>query len=446
MLAGLGAAVLMPRLAWAETDGQGFQVIRARRSQVTLLADAKTPTGVWSFVGDRQPLAIRAKQGEELKLRFFNDLDFEVWLHFFGVRGPSDLMTLNVPAGSATPTECVFTPPDAGTFWLGPMADQSRLRDMGLYALVIVEEAASPGDFTDLALTFDDWKIDDQGAIDQRFGDVETMVGEGRLGNWFTVNSRYRPSLPLPANKYARLRLANTANARTMSLQFKGGAPQVVALDGQPVTPQGLGSAPLQLAPGQRADLILAPERTINIALDLYEDTVEVAYLVQKGEGGPVPLPAGFRLPANPIATQLDMGAARHVAVRLEGGLKGGLQQALLNGQTTDLRGLLEHGFGWAINGTAGPGGPPLVEAKKGETLIFDIDNRTIFAQALHVHGHVWQEIDGTGAQAWRDTGIIPGKSTRSFAMVADNPGTWAIQALAAERADGGLMAAFRVT
>jgi FtsP/CotA-like multicopper oxidase with cupredoxin domain len=209
--------------------------------------------------------------------------------------------------------------------------------------------------------------------------------------------------------------------------------------------PQGLGATPLALAPGQRADLLLAPDHTINLALDLFEDTVEIAYLVQSGEGVPQPLPDGFRLPDNPTSRTPDMAKARHVPVVLEGGIKGGLAQALLNGKTTDLRGLLEHGFGWAINGAAGPGGPPLVEAARGETVIFDIDNRTAFEQALHIHGHVWQAIDGTDAQAWRDTTTIAAHAVRSLAFVADNPGTWALQSLHAERADGGLMAAFRV-
>lgn len=445
LLAGAVAAGLAPRLARSATDADGFQIVRARRTEAMLLADGKTATPVWSFSADRQPLAITAKQGQELKLRFFNQLDAEIWLHFFGVRGPSELMTLNVPAGGA-PVDCVFTPPDAGTFWLGPMADQSRLRDMGLYALLIVEEAQALPDLANVTLVLDDWKIDDAGAMDQAFGDVESMVGEGRLGNWFTVNSRYRPKLKLDGGKLARLRLLNAANMRVMSVLVKGAEPQLIALDGQPVAPRPLGADALKLAPGQRADLLVTPEKLVILTLDLFEDTVELGYLAGGGGGSLPLLAADFRLPANPIATALDIAAARHVPVLIEGGLKGGLRQALLGGQMTDLRGLLEHGRGWAINGVAGPGGPPLVEARRGETLVFDIDNRTAFEQVLHVHGHVWREISAAEPeQSWRDTCVVAAKSTISMAIVADNPGAWALQSLSAERADGGLVAAFSV-
>ena len=140
-----------------------------------------------------EPAVIRARQGRELKLRFINDLPQEIWLHFFGVRGPSELMTLNVPPGADNAVDCVFTPPDAGTFWIGPMADASQARDMGLYAVLVVEEAVPPGDLAELVLVLDDWKLGDDGAIEGDFGDTEAMVGEGRLGNWFTINSHYPP-------------------------------------------------------------------------------------------------------------------------------------------------------------------------------------------------------------------------------------------------------------
>ncbi|MGH6907798.1 MAG: multicopper oxidase domain-containing protein, partial [Aestuariivirga sp.] len=109
------------------------------------------------------------------------------------------------------------------------------------------------------------------------------------------------------------------------------------------------------------------------------------------------------------------------------------------------LRALIENGMGWAINGMAGPGGPPLVTAKLGEALLFEVSNRTAFDQPLHVHGHVWRVLQDNVEDAWRDTAVVPAKQSLKLAMVADNPGSWAIQSLVAERADGGLLAAFTV-
>jgi FtsP/CotA-like multicopper oxidase with cupredoxin domain len=133
----------------------------------------------------------------------------------------------------------------------------------------------------------------------------------------------------------------------------------------------------------------------------------------------------------------------------LQGGAKGGLKSAKLGDTELDMRGLLEHGLAWAINGIAGIGGPVLFEATKGETIVLDIDNQTNFAQPLHVHGHVWQAIeqDGLllGAPTWRDTVVIPAMGKMKLALVCDNLGLWPIQSLVAERCDAGMIAAFSV-
>jgi FtsP/CotA-like multicopper oxidase with cupredoxin domain len=193
-------------------------------------------------------------------------------------------MTINVMAGEANAVECVFTSPDAGTFWLGPMAEQSLVREMGLTAMLIVEEEKPLAGLADLPVILDDWKIDDQGVIDPAFGDMNLVVGEGRLGNWFTINNRYRPELPLVPSKYTRLRLLNAANSRSMNIQFKGDDPLLVALDGQPVAARTLGLESLSLAPGQRADLLLqGVEGNTRMAVDLFEDVVEIGTLIGKG-------------------------------------------------------------------------------------------------------------------------------------------------------------------
>ncbi len=443
-LAGGAALLACPRLAMAAQTADGFQEIAAAPASLSLL-DQGGETKAWIFGAGPEPLVIRARQGEELKLRFSNRLPEEIWLHFFGVRGPSELMTLNVPPGADHAVDCVFTPPDAGTFWIGPVADASRLRDMGLYAMLVVEEAASAPAFADLALVLDDWKLDDSGAIEGNFGDAEAMVGEGRLGNWFTVASRYRPRFKLKAGQFTRLRLLNAANVRSMGVLFKGHDPLLIALDGQPITPRNLGDKALLLAPGQRADLLASPEDgDITLALDLFEDVVEIAYLTRDGTGAAPAIAADFALPGNPALLPGVTGAIRNVAVVIEGGIKGGLKTAKFAGQVMDLRGLLEHGKGWAFNGVAGPSGEALFAAVTGETVVLAIQNRTAFAQPLHLHGHVWQEV-GVDQAPLRDTAVIAAGKSMNLAFVADNPGTWALQSLVAERADGGLMAAFQV-
>ncbi len=434
------------QLAVAAETADGFTEIRAQAVTLHLLDDDSGETAAWGYSGGPEPAVIRARQGQELKLRFINDLPQEIWLHFFGVRGPSDVMTLNVPAGADNAVDCVFTPPDAGTFWIGPMSDVSRARDMGLYAVLVVDEAAAAANLADLVLVLDDWKLTEGGAIEGDFGDAETMVGEGRMGNWFTINSHYRPKLHLEPGKFTRLRLLNAANVRSMGVMFKGYDPLLIARDGQPLQPAPLDGKPLLLAPGQRADLLVSPEEgDIGLALDLFEDVVEIGYLVPGARGEAPQLAENFMLPPNPLPVLANIAEARKVSIVLDGGIKGGLKSAIFNGAERDLRTLLENGKGWAINGVAGPAPEPLFTAQKGEAILLEVDNRTGFSQPLHVHGHVWQVVEETPSGIWQDTAVIQPKVLLSLAMVADNAGTWAIHSLVAERVDGGMIASFKI-
>ena len=430
-----------------ERTADGFIEIRAQRVTLGLLEGGTGKTEAWMLGQGPEPAVIRATQGQPLKLRFINDLDREIWLHFFGVRGPSELMTINVPPGADHAVDCVFTPPDAGTFWIAPMSDQSRLRDMGLTAVLVVEEATPVPGLTDLVMVLDDWKLANDGSVEGNFGDVETMVGEGRLGNWFTINNRFRPKLEMARDSYTRLRILNAANVRTMYLLFKGQAPLLIARDGQPVKPETITGKSLALAPGERADLLVsASEGDIGLALDLFEDIAEIGYLTApKGNVAPPAIAENFALPANPVAALDAPERMRAITLTLEGGIKGGLTTAKLNGEERDLRTLLENGKGWAINGVAGPAAEPMFTAKKGETIRLDVANRTAFAQPLHIHGHDWQVLGIEPPQPFQDTVVVPAGQTISLAFTADNPGLWALHSLVAERADGGLIGTFSV-
>jgi FtsP/CotA-like multicopper oxidase with cupredoxin domain len=450
LIGAVGWVIAHPRLVAAEESADGFQILRAQKYVAELLENTEIKTLLWRFSIEEKATVLRARQGSELKVRIVNDLDGEIWFHWFGVRGPSDMMTLNIQPGEANAVDCIFTPPDAGTFWFGPLTDASRQRDMGLYGMLIVEEQLAIPSLTDIPLIIDDWKIADDGKIDESFGDLQAAVGEGRLGNWFTVNGAYLPHIKLPAYKPCRLRVLNAANSRAVGLQFKGADPLAVALDGQPIAPRQGGMFGLVLQPGQRMDLVLdAGGDNVAMALDISRDIVEVCYLEREGGAGDIALPDNFALPINPIAMNVDVAKARTIAVVIAGGAKGGLKSAKFKDEMLDLRALLERGMAWAINGVAGPGGEVIGKFAKGETIILNINNTTQFDQPLHIHGHVWQVVEQGGAiqegQPWRDTALVRRMQTQKLVFMADNPGIWVLQSLVAERVDSGLIASFAV-
>jgi FtsP/CotA-like multicopper oxidase with cupredoxin domain len=447
-IAATTTTLLAPRLVVTEALA-GYTILTAEKAEMAILGPGGALTPTYRFEKEKPIAVLRAKQGVEFNGRFLNHLDQDVWLHWFGVRGNTEAMTINSAAGDANSVDIKFTPPDAGTFWFGPVVHASEQRDMGLYGMLIVEEA-NPQPFTDVPLIIDDWKIGDDGKPQGKFGDLDAAIGEGRMGNWFTLNGQYKTHVEVDRAKPARLRLLNAANVRSMNVLFKGADIYLMALDGQPVPLKAIGLEALKLAPGQRADVLVQDmKESIVLALDLQEDQVELGYLDGVGQANPHELPDNFVLPANPLPVLGDITLARHVAIKIEGGAKGGLKTAKVGDAELDMRGLLEKGLAWAFNGIAGPGGPNLFEAKKGETLVLDIENATAFPQPIHIHGHVWQLIMADGEaqenQPWRDTVVVPGLTKVQLALVCDNIGLWGLQSLVAERQDAGLFGAFEV-
>lgn len=444
------ATSVWPRWSFGQSSN-GVAVLTAGLARSQLLGPESPPTAHWGF--GTGPTIIRAKQGQEFRINFANSLDEDVWIHFFGVRGPSEMMTVKIAAHDSAGLEVFFTPPDAGTFWFGPLLSASKQREMGLTGLLIVEEI-EPQPFQDIPLVFDDWSLGDDGKIEEDFANLDRAAGEGRFGNWFTVNASYKPHVILEPEKPARLRMHNIANTRTVTVLLKGADAVLLARDGQPIWSESIDTGAIQLAPGQRADILLTfAQDLVSIALDVFDDVVELAFLDAPSYGRKT-LPLNTRLPPNPVS-QVDSAAVPlEILLAIEGGIKGGLQSAKVGKDVLDLRAMLEQGLAWSIGGSSGIGSPILFETQKAALLKLTFDNKSSFEQVLHVHGHVWTDWMPLAAGQigpeipahWVDTLVIPAKISRSVLMVADNPGTWAIQSLHAERCDAGLIGSFVVT
>jgi FtsP/CotA-like multicopper oxidase with cupredoxin domain len=448
-LGGSLAIASLPRLSLAQSAA-GALVLTAEKSEATLLTGTGGKSPVWRFLKDRPMAVVEVKQGEEVKGQLVNLLDEEIWLQFNGVRGAAEAMTLNCLPGAGNAVDFSFTPPDAGTFWFGPMTRVSAQRGMGLYGMLVVKEAANPPDFNEVPLIISDWALDDNGKPKGKFDDLDDAIADGRLGNWYTVNGAFRPHIRVDRQKPQRLRLLNACNARNLELSFRGAEIFVIAEDGQPVPIHVLADERAKLAPGQRIDLMVdkLPD-LLTIGLALAEDSVILAVIEPTGTDTAPSLPDNFALPKNPLSEPTERSSAREITITIAGGTRGGLKSAKVGDEELDLRKLLEKGLAWAFNGYAGAGGPPLFEAKKGETLVLALDNITAFPQPLHIHGHVWKLVEADGslrdAEPWRDTIVVPPLAKAKMLLVADNPGAWVLQSLIAERVDAGLLAAFTV-
>ncbi|MDJ0945935.1 MAG: multicopper oxidase family protein [Kiloniellales bacterium] len=449
----LALSTLAPRLSPAEASA-AVKVLEARLARAPLMGDAAAPTAVWGYNGRVPGPVIRARQGKKLHLRFENGLDQPSTVHWHGIRidnamdGVAGLTQAAVRPGESF--DYVFTPPDAGTFWYHPHNRTWEQMARGLYGLLIVEEAEAPAVDRDLALAFDDWRLDGDGQIDEAsLGRMRDWAHAGRLGNWLTVNGVSQPEIALRKGERLRLRLANCCNARVLSLRLDGHAAWLVALDGQPIAPYQPADGVVTLAPAQRADLVvdavLGPGARTAILEVGGAHAVETAFLAYRPEAPTRdrPLPPPAALPDNPLPRSLDLGGALRRELLMEGGAMGRMASARFKGRRMGLRELVDQGKAWAFNGTAGMTDEPLLRVERGRTAVIEMINDTAWPHALHLHGHHVRVVERDGSAQtetpWRDTVLLQRNEKASIAFLADNPGKWMLHCHMLEHQAAGM-------
>lgn len=461
----LGAVNLaLPRLpAFAAAEPR---LLTAGPGEAQLLEAGKPRTRTWLYDGVSPGPVIRARQGEEVFVRFLNNLPQPSTIHWHGIRidnamdGVPHLTQHAVEPGATF--DYRFTVPDAGTFWYHPHDRSWEQVARGLYGLLIVDEREPRGIVgggRDIAIVADDWRLGEDGQIDEAsFAHMMDWSHAGRLGNTLTLNGQDQLDIEVTKGERIRLRLCNTCNARVLELRIEHPKIWLVALDGQPVMPREVDDGYIRLAPGERADVIfdttLDPgskaaitevsngQRLVAGHLD-YHPTEEWSEPFLSPPVPPSPLPA------NPLSTELDLAGALTVDLLMEGGAMGAMAQAMHNGQMMDIRSLVGRGMVWSLNGTAGMTDDPLFSAPRGRTVTVDLRNDTQWPHAMHFHGHHFQVIERNGAAtdnaAWKDTVLVERQETAKIAFVADNPGKWMIHCHMLEHQAAGMTTWFNV-
>jgi len=345
-----------------------------------------------------------------------------------------------------------FIVPDAGTYWYHAHNRSWNQVARGLYGPLIVEESAQIFDRDhDLTLVLDDWRLDSEGVLDtESLGSLMDWSHAGRLGNWLTVNGLTEPDIPVRANERIRLRLVNTANARILAFDFDRLAAQVIALDGQPVSPWSLGSGGLTLAPAQRVDVILdingQPGDTIPVWEVSTQQRLQAAQFVVSGQA---PLPKRppddiVVLPANARLAAPRIDGAQNIELVMEGGAMGGLREGRIDGRVLSIEELIAKKLVWAFNGDVGRQIKPLAAIKRGRTAVINMVNKTAFPHAMHLHGYHFRVIERNGRPVtgapWRDTELVATDEQVRIAFVADNPGKWLFHCHMLEHTAAGMV------
>ncbi|GAB2861604.1 multicopper oxidase domain-containing protein [Streptomyces deserti] len=256
-------ALAIPPLAESSVDKDGTRVfdLRMQAGETEFRDGVKTPT--WGFNGSYLGPTLRAKRGEQVRVRIRNGLDEASSVHWHGMHLPARMdggpHQPIAPGATWTPHWTVDQP--AATLWYHPhphgRTDQHVRR--GLAGLFLVDDERSarlplPDRYgvDDLPLVVQDVRFDGARLDDGR-GMLQTV---GFLGDRTMVNGTLRPYRTVH-DELIRLRLLNASTARTYAFGFPDGrAVSLIATDG------GLLERPapmrrVQLSPGERAEIVV---------------------------------------------------------------------------------------------------------------------------------------------------------------------------------------------
>jgi FtsP/CotA-like multicopper oxidase with cupredoxin domain len=454
LLALSGAAAASAALSPWPTEaaaGPAHRLI-ASSGRAHLVGAPYPETAVWSYNGTVPGPEIRAAQGGRLQVEAVNRLDQETTVHWHGLRVPHAMDGVphltQAPIAPGESFTYAFDLPDAGTFWYHPHARSFEQVGRGLAGALIVEEREPPAVDRDLVWVLGDWRLGQDAQLSDDFGNLHDISHGGRLGNTVTVNGRVPDAVDVRAGERLRLRLINVANARIFGLEFAGHAPQVIALDGQPVEPHAPEDGRVVLGPGMRADLVIdlggRPGERFTVVDGFYRGRayrlVDLAY----GDEPPLresPLDAPIRLPANPLP-EPDLASAERHELRFAGGMMGGM---------AGMREMMGRGLAWTVNGVAATGHDhaPLLTLDRDRSCVLALLNDTAFPHPIHLHGHAFRVLSRDGRptrhREWQDTVLIAPRETVEIAFVADNPGTWMIHCHVLEHQAGGMTGMIRV-
>lgn len=453
--------------AWADT--QRAFTLRAAPGRARLVPEPWGESDVWCYGGTVPGPEIRVRQGDRLRIAVENALEEDTTVHWHGLRVPNAMDGVphltQAPIAPGETFTYEFDAIDAGTFWYHPHQRSFEQVGRGLYGALIIEEANPPRVDREMVWVLDDWRLTQDAAISGDFGGFHDMSHAGRLGNTVTINGRVPDTVPVQAGERVRLRLINAANARIFSLDFGNLVPQVIALDGQPVTPHAPQEARgrVVIGPAMRVDLMLdmtgAPGETLTVTDRFFSDrnfeVVDLAYSATPLRDAPPDW--DMALAPNPLP-EPDIGQARRHEVTFTGGMMGGMverQMGLGNGGGGMMGGgmmnRMHDGGIWFVNGVAAEGHilDPMLVLERDVSHVIAMTNATAFHHPIHLHGHSFRVIsrDGTPSahREWQDTVLMAPRERVEVAFVADNPGDWMFHCHILEHQAGGMMGVIRV-
>jgi FtsP/CotA-like multicopper oxidase with cupredoxin domain len=379
---------------------------------------------------------IEARQGVPLEITFTNSLAEPTLIHWHGLQIPAAMDGTQATQRPVAPGETFtyrFTPPDAGTFWYHPHANETEQLEKGLYGALIVRSADEPVVDGEQILVFDDVNADKKGRL-AKFGGFRERH-DGREGDIRLINGKAEPELTIAAGQIERWRIINASSARYVRFSLGGKPFRIIGTDG------GLIEAPVEvtevlLPPADRVELVVGPfsegERMSIDSLRYMRSTFKRRGIESFGKvrvAAAAPSIAAVPSHLRTIEPLAELSATPTRRVKFSVGVS------------------LRRGLDFLVNDEMHHHDEPV---KVGALQVWDVVNSSLMDHPFHLHGFFFQVLSINGKppafRSWEDVVNLPPRTTVKIAwMPADRPGKWMYHCHILEHHEAGMMGHFEV-
>ena len=428
---------------------------------------------------------LRVKQGSSFTVDVRNDIDLPTTVHWHGIRldnandGVEDVTQKAIaPGGSFRYTVKV---PDEGIYWYHTHVREDLQQPMGLYGNIL----ATPSDTNayhpvnrEEVIAINDVLLNSSG-LPVPFGNAQadhTLMG--RFGNTMLVNGTTDYILNVSKSDVVRFYMTNTANTRTLRIDFGGAKMKLVGADNGRYEKERFVDN-VTLASSERAivEVLFDKPGTFSMSHRTPDETYPLGTVTVAAQAASPSYVKDF----GTITTHADVvkdidvfrpffDSAPDKTLVLDMSTMGG---AMMGGHGNGMMGgIPEDGIEWEdttpmnamsvgsmmqwkmIDEVTGAANKDLVyTVRMGDKLKIRIINKKDsphpMQHPIHFHGQRFLVLSDNGVTntdlVWKDTVLVPAGHTVDILLDVSNPGDWMFHCHIAEHLSNGMMGVLNV-
>lgn len=390
---------------------------------------AGSDTDVYSYNNQIPGPLIVGNVGDIIEVNVKNNLDEPTTVHWHG------LQINNIMDGVPQVTQDPIMPGESfsyevelrnsGLYWYHSHVDAHKQVESGLQGVILVRDENEIEVNDEAILVLDDVLLDGS----NQFRDFNLGRMHGRFGNLMLVNGKVNPKIDLEGG-LVRLRLVNTANARSFNLNFDNEPIKVIGEDIGRVEPYDVSY--LTIHPGERYDILLDIDSSRDLVLSHFNSrsASSIAVLSFDELDNVIDFEDNYNFE---IPFLVEDAFNREPDLNMD-----------LKGVVNDYRELI-----WSINGNYFPDTTEVFDVNEGDIVKIRLRNTQGQPHPMHLHGQKFIVLSRNGKSqenfGWKDTVMVGSKEEVDIVFIAEERGEWVFHCHILEHAEAGMLSILRV-